>query len=97
TFPSDRNVLDAILSLHDVVRRDLREQAVTVLLELRELGLAKKPGLSELLDWIGYLQAIDSPAATLAQLPHAGALVKQHSDQLRVDEWRRARLEQEPQ
>jgi MoxR-like ATPase len=96
TFPTDRDVLDAILSLHDVVRRELREQAITMLLELRELGLAKKPGLSELLDWIGYLQAIDSPAATLAQLPHAGALVKQHSDQLRVDEWRRTRLEQEP-
>lgn len=97
TFPTDRDVLDTILSLHDVERRDLREEAITVLLEIRELGLTKKPGLSELLDWVGYLQAVKSPAAALAELPYAGALIKQRSDQLRINEWLQARAEQKPQ
>ena len=37
--------------------RNCAHEAIDVLLQLRGLDLAKKPGLSELLDWVGYLQA----------------------------------------
>ena len=35
-----------------------------MLLRLRDLDLTKKPGLSELLDWVGYLQMIQAPRPT---------------------------------
>jgi hypothetical protein len=57
------------------------------LLSLRELDLGKPPGLSELLDWVGYLQAVDAGDPDIARLAFSGALVKQHTDQARVEEW----------
>src|SRR5712691_4718230 len=55
-FPADRTHLDEVLNLHSAGQPALRSAAIDVLLRLRELDLAKKPGLSELLDWVGYLQ-----------------------------------------
>ena len=55
-----------------------------MLLRLRELDLTKKPGLSELLDWVGYLHLIGIPPAEVARLPHMGVLLKQRGDQLRA-------------
>jgi MoxR-like ATPase len=86
-FPGSTSELDTILGLHGIPRTALSTSAVTELLRLRELDLAKKPGLSEFLDWIGYLQATETPADDVAGLPAAGALIKQHADQLRVAEW----------
>jgi MoxR-like ATPase len=83
-FPDDGLVLDQILALHGIGDPSLRAEAVDVLLRLRELDLGKKPGLSELLDWVGYLQATGTPAADLAGLPNHGALLKQRGDQLRA-------------
>ena len=83
-FPDDREYLSEILALHEVGDPGLRMAAIDVLLRLRELDLAKKPGLSELLDWVGYLQAVDTPLGQIESLPHLGALLKQRSDQLRA-------------
>ena len=58
---------------------------IEVLLELRKLDLSKRPGLSELLDWVGYLEAVLTPPAQLTRLPAIGALLKQHSDQQRAE------------
>ena len=83
-FPDAPETLDEILALHGISDLALRAEAIDVLLRLRELDLSKKPGLSELLDWVGYLQVIGTPSDELAGLPHHGALLKQHSDQLRA-------------
>jgi MoxR-like ATPase len=85
-FPDDRAYLDQILALHEVGDAKLRSEAIAVMLRLRELDLAKKPGLSELLDWVGYLDMRAVPATELAGLPHVGALLKQRSDQIRAAE-----------
>ena len=83
-FPDDRSYLEQILALHQVGDPQLRSEAIGVILRLRELDLAKKPGLSELLDWVGYLHLTNTPAADVANLPHVGALLKQRSDQIRA-------------
>jgi MoxR-like ATPase len=83
-FPDNSKLLDAILALHGIDGADLRAEAIDVLLRLRGLDLAKKPGLSELLDWVGYLQAVGSSPDELADLPFLGALIKQRADEIRV-------------
>jgi MoxR-like ATPase len=83
-FPDDRTMLDDVLALHGIGNLPLRTEAIDVLLRLRELDLSKKPGLSELLDWVGYLQATGTTSGELAGLPHHGALLKQRGDELRA-------------
>jgi MoxR-like ATPase len=83
-FPDDRKTLDDVLALHGIGDSPLRAEAIDVLLRLREIDLSKKPGLSELLDWVGYLQATGTPPGELAGLPHHGALLKQRGDELRA-------------
>ena len=80
-FPKDPDDIAAILALHGIDNDVLREEAVDVLLDLRKLDLSKKPGLSELLDWAGYLHAVKMPVEELASLPYLGALIKQRSDE----------------
>jgi MoxR-like ATPase len=78
-FPSKPGELDAILSQHSIDDPQLRARAVEVINRLRSRQLEKKPGLSELLDWAGYLQSekTDSSRETSA----LGALLKTVSDQ----------------
>ena len=85
-FPTDPDDIAAILALHGIDNDALREEAVDVLLDMRKLDLSKKPGLSELLDWVGYLHAVKMPVEELASLPYLGALIKQRSDEVRVRE-----------
>jgi MoxR-like ATPase len=85
-FPADGGSLDAILALHGIDDMELRAEAIDVLLELRSLDLSKKPGLSELLDWVGYLHAVAMPPEQVGELPYLGALIKQRADELRVRE-----------
>ena len=61
-------------------------KAIEVLLRLRGLDLAKKPGLSELIDWVGYLAAVETPEKELERLPYLGVLLKQQMDQDRARE-----------
>jgi MoxR-like ATPase len=85
-FPEDKDYLSKILGIHDVVDSRLRDEAIKVLVRLRELDLRKKPGLSELLDWVGYLQAVRTPVDELSALPYIGALLKEFADQQRAVE-----------
>jgi MoxR-like ATPase len=87
TFPDNPKDLDAILALHEIRQPELTAAAVRTLLELRALDLAKKPGLSELLDWVSYLSQTGTPIDAIPAVPHAGALIKQVGDQQRVDRW----------
>jgi MoxR-like ATPase len=79
-FPGRRHDLDRILEAHDVDDPLLRAGAVDVLLRLRALDLAKKPGVSELLDWVGYLSAVRAAPDELEDLPYVGALLKARTD-----------------
>jgi MoxR-like ATPase len=85
-FPEDPEHLEQILALHDVGNVELRTEAIDVLLRLRKIDLAKKPGLSELLDWVGFLDAINAPLDEIESLPYLGAVLKQRGDQLRAIE-----------
>jgi MoxR-like ATPase len=85
-FPNTTRILEEILALHGIDNEALRDEAITVLVRLRELDLSKKPGLSELLDWVGYLQAVQTPPTKLASLPYLGALLKQRGDELHARE-----------
>jgi MoxR-like ATPase len=77
-FPDED--LDDILTAHDIADTALRKEAIKVVRKLRERDLLKKPGLSELLDWIGYLQAANIEPATLESVPAAQALLKNAAD-----------------
>lgn len=83
-FPSDFGQLDQILALHDIEDATLRSEAISVLRRLRELDLAKPPGLAELLDWVAYLKATETPPIGKDGISFLGALVKQHVDEPRA-------------
>ncbi len=79
-FPESRERLEQILSVHQINNTKLSDKAIEVILRLRQLDLSKLPGLSELLDWVGYLEAVNMDPAELEKLPKLGALLKQQQD-----------------
>lgn len=85
-FPQTEGLLQKVLATHQIVNQKLSKKAIKILLELRKLDLSKRPGLSELLDWVGYLQAVKTPLEELDQLPYLGALLKQEVDRKRAME-----------
>lgn len=80
-FPEDRDYLQEILRFHQVINRDLGRKAIDVLLRLRAYDLGKRPGLSELIDWVRYTEAVNTPIEELDTLPYIGALLKTQLDQ----------------
>lgn len=78
--------MQEILQAQGIRNEALGQKAIEVILKLRELDLSKRPGLSELLDWVGYLEAVQMPVDRLEELPHIGALLKQESDRKRAVE-----------
>ena len=85
-FPGTEKRLQEILATQQITDQALSQKAIRMILKLRELDLSKRPGLSELLDWVGYLEAVQTPVEKLDQLPNLGALLKQESDQQRAME-----------
>ena len=85
-FPQTEELLQQVLATHEISNQELSDKAIEVLLELRQLDLSKRPGLSELLDWVGYLKAVKTPVKELEKLPYLGALLKQESDRQRATE-----------
>ena len=83
-FPKTEKELLQVLATHEIKPSTFSQTAIEVLLELRRLDLSKKPGLSELLDWVGYLEAVQTPENELDRLPYLGALLKQESDRKRA-------------
>jgi MoxR-like ATPase len=86
-FPDDDAFLAKVLALHDVTDPALAREAVAVLTAIRALpDLSRRPGLSELIDWVRYLDARELPVLGDTG-PHAiGALVKDPVDQRRARE-----------
>ena len=86
-FPDTEERLQQVLATQQMNDDKLSQKAIEVILELRQLDLSKKPGLSELLDWVGYLEAVQKPIKELDTLPNIGALLKQESDRKRAMEF----------
>ena len=101
SFPEQEEQLQRILKLHNITDTALSKKAIAILQGLRssDLNLIKKPGLSELLDWVGYLEACNVPAADLekGQLPFLGALLKLRNDLQRVEDKERSGVEDKEQ
>lgn len=81
-FPASESVLRQILKLHHPDSEALTAEAIEVVLRLRELKLEKKPGISELIDWVGYMTAMKIPVKQLATLPYSDLLLKKRGDQI---------------
>jgi len=82
-FPKNEDDLLKILRLHEVKNEQLSQKAATVLQRLRDpnFNLTKKPGLSELIDWVKYLEFKGMPPTQLDNLPFISALLKLRGDQ----------------
>jgi MoxR-like ATPase len=91
-FPQEPDALWRIIAAHNVADEKLGRRAIDVLLNLRKIkDLTKNPGISELLDWVGYLSAVNTPVEELDKLPYIGALLKQAADQDRAKQERQVR------
>lgn len=92
SLPKDSRELEQFilntLKKHKMVDEALNERAVQTYQKLLPLGLEKKPGLSEILDWVGFLTAQKQHGneLQLEKLPNVGALIKNQSDLNRVKE-----------
>jgi MoxR-like ATPase len=86
-FPADRMTLENILEMHRIERADLRAGTAETVLELRKIGLSRPPGLSELLDWVSYLEKTEAGPAAATELAHSGALLKTRDDRARAMKW----------
>jgi len=81
-FPS-REDMKEIVNLHyPETSSKLLEAALNIFYELRERGFEKPPATSELLDWIGALEATNQ-VPTPEMPPLTGALLKRAGDILR--------------
>ena len=83
-FPRTPEGLKQILDLHEMTDVQLQEAAIDVILRLRQLDLTRRPGLSELLDWVRYLDDVQVRPEELEGLPYSGALIKDRTDQTRA-------------
>jgi MoxR-like ATPase len=92
SLPRDSRELEQFLlnalKKHKMEDETLNVRAIQTYQKLLPMGLEKKPGLSELLDWVGYLTAQkqhgEDPQPE--KLPNAGALLKNQSDLNRIKE-----------
>ena len=80
-FPESKEHLQQILALHHPENEELNQRAIPVIRRLRGMDLKKKPGLSELLDWVGYLETTQTSNEQVEKLPFIGALLKEQTDQ----------------
>ena len=78
-FPKTINRLQEILEAHKIDRK-LSDKAINIIRDLREMNLNKPPGLSELIDWVTYLEAFEYKTTQLDELPKIGALLKEKQD-----------------
>lgn len=82
-FPKTRAEVELILSLHRV-KPALSKKSAELIEELREKDLNKKPGLTELIDWVRYEQSREVTPEELATLPDIEAVLKDRADIERV-------------
>jgi MoxR-like ATPase len=82
-FPRTRGEIERILRLHGV-ESALAKTSIELIDELRKKDLNKKPGLTELIDWVRYEESRGTTSEQLAKLPDIEAVLKDRADQERV-------------
>jgi MoxR-like ATPase len=83
-FPATRDQLEKILALHGIKSGPLLTKSIEVVQELRKKDLNKKPGLTELIDWVWYGQSQNASTTSLERLQNIEALLKDRADQERA-------------
>jgi MoxR-like ATPase len=83
-FPRTQEELERILTLHDITPGPLVKTSIELVGRLRAKDLNKKPGLTELIDWVWHEQARGTKPAQMKKLPNVEALLKDRSDQERA-------------
>lgn len=85
-FPKTQSDLEEILKMHGITNDAVRKKGIEMLARLRAMDLTKKPGLSELIDWVAYVQHAhkEGTVEALDRVDHLGAVVKHVADQQRV-------------
>jgi MoxR-like ATPase len=83
-FPKTRPELESILELHGITKGALMTTALDLIDKLRAKDLNKKPGLTELIDWVLYEQSRKTTPSQMKKLPSMGALLKDRADQERA-------------
>jgi MoxR-like ATPase len=82
-FPKTRGEVERILSLHGV-KPTLLKKSAELIEELRKKDLNKKPGLTELIDWVRYEESRKTTPDQLAMFPDMEAVLKDRADLDRV-------------
>jgi MoxR-like ATPase len=83
-FPNSREEVEQILQLHGIANVPLAQKAIEIIEKLRQRDLEKKPGLSDLIEWAQYEQALGTTPADLEKLTNGEALLKGRADRDRV-------------
>ena len=83
-FPKDKQLLDSILNLHFPGNTDLNCRGIEMIDDLNSQRVARPPGLSELIDWIGYMKNWASPEEKEKKYPFMGTLLKSIGDLRRI-------------
>lgn len=73
-----------ILAANGYEENELTRAACQVLKRLRAMDLSKKPGLSELVDWVGYAKYKNLSPEDIDALSYSEVLLKHSKDQQRV-------------
>jgi MoxR-like ATPase len=83
-FPETREQLERILKAHQIKDDALMKKSIEVIGRLRAMDLSKKPGLTELIDWVSYEQARNATPEQMEKLSNMEALLKDRGDQERA-------------
>lgn len=82
-FPKTSGEIEHILRLHGV-ESALSKKAIELIGQMRDKDLNKKPGLTELIDWVRYEEARKVTPEQLAELPDIEAVLKDQADIKRI-------------
>ncbi|HAW50760.1 MAG TPA: hypothetical protein DCX54_00290 [Flavobacteriales bacterium] len=83
-MPTEETELLSILSANGFEDIEMTRAACQALIKLRAMDLTKKPGLSELVDWVGYAKYKELTPKEIDEMWYSEVLLKNRKDQQRV-------------
>jgi MoxR-like ATPase len=82
-FPTPEQMQEIVKLHYPQIKKELLQSALDVFYELRAKGFEKPPATSELLNWLGALQASDQNPGSSKEFPFPGILIKRSNDLLK--------------
>lgn len=80
-YPDTEREIEIVMARIPDAAEEIAEKVVNAVNRLRELDLAKPPGVAETLDWVATLDVLDETALTSASVRETlGAVVKERDD-----------------